>query len=152
VRAERTPTPVFSVNGVFNSPDFTAGIGGSIGIAVPIFSRNQGEIAASIATTSQLRAERDAMRRTVEISVFGTLVKIAAQRKLFDAYQQRLVPTAANLETLAEESYRAGRTSVLGVLDAQRNLRDFRREALQAGLDLQLLLADLEETLGTALP
>jgi len=119
---------------------------------LPIFSRNQGEIAASIAATSQLRAQRDAMRRTVETSVFGTLAKIDAQRKQFDAYQQRLVPTAANLETLAEESYRAGRTSVLGVLDAQRNLRDFRREALQAALDLQLLLADLEETLGTALP
>jgi outer membrane protein, heavy metal efflux system len=152
VRAERTPTPVFSVNGVFNSPDFTAGIGGSVGIAVPIFSRNQGEIAASIAATSQLRAQRDAMRRTVETGVFATLAKIDAQRRQFDAYQQRLVPTAANLETLAEESYRAGRTSVLGVLDAQRNLRDFRREALQAGLDLQLLLADLEELLGSALP
>jgi cobalt-zinc-cadmium efflux system outer membrane protein len=152
VRAERTPTPVFSVGGVFNSPDLSAGIGGSVGIVLPIFSRNQGEIAASIAATSQLRAQRDAMRRTVETSVFGTLAKIDAQRKQFDAYQQRLVPTAANLETLAEESYRAGRTSVLGVLDAQRNLRDFRREALQAALDLQLLLADLEETLGTALP
>ena len=152
VRAERTPTPVFSVNGLFNSPEFTSGIGGSVGIAVPIFSRSQGEIAASIAATSQLRAQRDAMRRTVETSVFATLARIDAQRRQFDAYQQRLVPTAANLETLAEESYRAGRTSVLGVLDAQRNLRDFRREALQAGLDLQLLLADLEEILGTALP
>jgi cobalt-zinc-cadmium efflux system outer membrane protein len=152
VRAERTPTPVFSIGGVFNSPELSAGIGGSVGIALPIFSRNQGEIAASIATTSQLRAQRDAMRRTVETNVFVTLAKIDAQRRQFDAYQQRLVATAANLETLAEESYRAGRTSVLGVLDAQRNLRDFRREALQAALDLQLLLADLEEILGTALP
>jgi outer membrane protein TolC len=50
---------------------------------------------------------------------------------------------------LAEESYRAGRTSVLGVLDAQRSLRDLTREALQAALDLQLSLADLEELLGT---
>ncbi len=38
---------------------------------------------------------------------------------------------------------------MLGVLDAQRNLRDLRREALQAALDLQLTIADLEEQLGT---
>jgi outer membrane protein TolC len=61
------------------------------------------------------------------------------------------VPTATDLETLAEESYRAGRTSVLGVFDAQRSLRDLTREALQAALDLQLSLADLEEILGTSI-
>ena len=61
----------------------------------------------------------------------------------------RLIPTATDLESLAEESYRAGRTSVLGVLDAQRSLRDVRREALQAALDLQMSFADLEEILGT---
>ena len=66
--------------------------------------------------------------------------------------RRQLVPTATNLEALAEESYRAGRTSVLGVLDAQRSLRDLSREALQAALDLQLSLADLEELLGTPLP
>jgi outer membrane protein TolC len=66
-----------------------------------------------------------------------------------EAYTQRLVPTATDLAALAEESYRAGRTSALGVLDAQRSLRDLRRDGLQAALDLQLSIADLEEILGT---
>ena len=70
---------------------------------------------------------------------------------LVDAYQRRLVPTATDLESLAQESYRAGRISLLGVLDAQRSLRDLRRDALQAMLDLQLSIADLEELLGTAI-
>jgi hypothetical protein len=38
------------------------------------------------------------------------------------------------------------------MLDAQRSLRDLRREALQVMLDLQFSLADLEEILGTTLP
>jgi outer membrane protein TolC len=88
----------------------------------------------------------------VENSVYGAIAKIDADRRQLDAFQQRLVPTATNLESLAEESYRAGRTSILGVLDAQRNLRDLRRDALQAMLDLQMALADLEEILGTGLP
>ena len=62
------------------------------------------------------------------------------------------MPTASDLEALAEESYRAGRTSVLSVFDAQRSLRDLRREALQAALELQFAIADLEELLGTSLP
>jgi outer membrane protein, heavy metal efflux system len=153
LRAERVPTPVFSVSGLFNAPpEFTSAIGAGISLSLPIFSRNQGEIAQSIATTAQLRGERAATLRDVENSVFGVVARIDAQRQQLEAYEQRLVPTASDLEALAEESYRAGRTSVLGVLDAQRSLRDLRREALQAALDLQLLLADLEEILGTQLP
>ena len=153
VRAERIPTPVFTVGGVFNAPgEFTAGLSGAVGIGLPIFSRNQGEIAESIAAASKLRAERDATRRTIENEVFGTLARIDARRRQVDAYRQRLVPTASNLESLAEESYRAGRTSVLAVFDAQRSLRDFRRDATQAALDLQFSIADLEQLLGTSLP
>ena len=150
LRAERTPTPVFSVSALFNNPpDFNAAPAAGVSLEIPLFSRNQGPIAASIATTSQLRSKRDATRRTVENAVYGTIARIDAERRQLEAYQQRLVPTATDLETLAEESYRAGRTSVLGVLDAQRSLRDLTREALQAALDLQLSIADLEEILGT---
>ena len=154
LRAERVPTPIFSIGGVFPhaSGEFTAGLSGAVSIGLPIFTRNQGEIAESIATTSQLRAERDSRQRTVENDVFGTLARIDARRKQVDAYRLRLVPTASDLEALAEESYRAGRTSVLSVFDAQRSLRDLRREALQAALELQFAIADLEELLGTSLP
>jgi len=65
---------------------------------------------------------------------------------------QRLIPVATELESLSEESYRAGRTSVLGVLDAQRSLRDLSREAVQASVDLQMALAELEDLLGAPLP
>jgi len=153
LRAERVPTPVFSVGGVFNNPgEFNAGLSAGLSVGVPIFSRNQGEIAQSIATTAQLRGQRDAARRDVENNVFGTVAKIEAQRRQVEAFQQRLVPTATDLESLAEESYRFGRTSILAVFDAQRSLRDLRREALQVMLDLQFSLADLEEILGTGLP
>jgi cobalt-zinc-cadmium efflux system outer membrane protein len=152
LRAERLPTPVFSFRSLFNGSDFDVTQGAAVSIEVPLFSRNQGDIAGSLATSTTLRLQRDATRRTLENSVFGTVAKIDAERQQVDAYERRLVPTATDLETLAEDSYRAGRTSVLAVLDAQRSLRDLRRDALQAALDLQMLLADLEELLGTPLP
>ena len=149
LRAERTPTPVFSAGALFNAPgEFDVASRFAVSVGVPIFSRNQGEIAGSIATAAQLRTRREATLRIVENQVYGTIARVEAARRQVEAYDQRLVPTATDLQTLAEESYRAGRTSVLGLLDAQRNLRDLRREGLQAALDLQIALADLEEVLG----
>jgi outer membrane protein, heavy metal efflux system len=153
LRAERAPTPVFSAGGLFNSPgEFSSASRVAVSVGVPLFSRNQGEIAGSIATTAQLRARRDATRRTIENEVYGVVARIDAERRHVAAFEQRLVPTATNLEALAEESYRAGRTSVLALLDAQRSLRDLRREALQAALDLQTSIAELEEILGAPIP
>ena len=153
LRAERVPTPTFSAGAVLNAPgEFNAGPRVGVTMGLPLFSRNQGGIAASIATSSQLRTQRDATERGIQNAVFGVLARIDAQRRQIDAYRQRLVPTATDLEGLSEESYRAGRTSVLGVIDAQRTLRDIREEAVQAGLDVQTSFAELEELLGTTLP
>lgn len=153
LRAERLPTPVFSFGAVLNAPgEFNAGPRAAVSIGLPLFSRNQGEIAASLATTTQLRAEREATARTIQNAVFGSLARIEAARRHSDAYARRLVPAATALEALTEESYRAGRASLLGVLEAERSLREIRSEALQAALDMQFSLAELEELVGSPLP
>ena len=153
LRAQRTPVPTFSIAALFNAPgDFGVAPSASVNVGLPIFSRNQGEISASIATTSQLRGQRDAIRRTVENAVYSATARVEAARRQTETFQQRLIPVATELESLSEESYRAGRTSVLGVLDAQRSLRDLSRDAVQAALDLQMALAELEDLLGRPLP
>lgn len=152
LRAARTPTPTFSISGLIDNPgEFNVGAGAGVSMELPLFSRNQGQIAESLATTAQLRARRAATLRTIENTIAGTIARIDAERRQLEAFERRLVPTANDLQSLAEESYRAGRTSVLGLLDSQRSLRELRRDALQAALDLQLSLAELEEILGTAL-
>jgi cobalt-zinc-cadmium efflux system outer membrane protein len=152
LRAERTPTPTFSVSSLFSNPgEFSAGAGAGVSVELPLFSRNQGQIAESLATTAQLRARRESTLRVVENTIAGTVARIDAERRHIEAFERRLVPTATDLQALAEESYRAGRTSVLGLLESQRVLRELRRDALQAALDLQLSIAELEEILGTAL-
>jgi outer membrane protein, heavy metal efflux system len=153
LRSERTPTPIFTAGAVFNAPgEFDAGHRIGVTVGVPLFNRNQGEIAAALARSLQLRAQRDATQRDIQSSLFGVIARLDAQRKQIGAYRDRLVPTATELEGLSEESYRAGRTAVLSVLEAQRTLKDVSEEALRAALDLQLSLAELEELLGTTLP
>jgi cobalt-zinc-cadmium efflux system outer membrane protein len=149
LKAERFPTPVFSLGAVFNAPgEFDAGYRAGLSFAVPLFDRNQGQIAGSLARADQARTRRDALRRSVEARAFAAHARAEAQRAQVAAYRETLVPTATTIESLAEEGYKLGRSPVLAVLDAQRSLRDVKTEYLASLLSLQSALADLEDVLG----
>ncbi len=152
LKAERVPTPTFSIGGVFDAPgEFQAGLAGGVSLAIPLFNRNGGEIAEANATLSQIHARRDAIRRTVENGVFSAVARIEALGRQLDSYRKTVVPAATELATLAEESYKLGRNTVLALIEAQRALRDVRREYLQALVDYQSAVADLEEVIGAAI-
>jgi outer membrane protein, heavy metal efflux system len=149
LKGERVPTPVFSLGAVFDAPgEFDVGYRAGVSLAVPIFDRNQGQIAGSLALADKARLRRDALRRSVEAKAFAAHARAAAQRAQVEAYRETLVPTATTIESLAEEGYRLGRSPVLAVLEAQRTLRDAKSEYLASLLSLQSALADLEDVLG----
>ena len=149
LKAERIPTPVFSLGAVFNAPgEYDVGYRAGLSLAVPLFDRNQGQIAGSLARADQARLHRDAVRRSVEAKAFAAHARALAQRAQVAAYRETLVPTATTIESLAEEGYRLGRSPVLAVLEAQRSLRDTKVEFLTSLLSLQSALADLEDVLG----
>ena len=149
LKAERFPTPVFSVGALFDAPgEFDVGYRAGLSLAVPLFDRNQGQIAGSLAKGEQARFRRDALRRSVEARAFAAHARAVAQHDQVTAYRETLVPTATTIESLAEEGYRLGRNPVLTVLDAQRTLRDVKSEYLAALLAFQSALADLEDVLG----
>jgi len=149
LKAERIPMPSFSIGAVLNAPgEYTAAPHAGISLSLPLFSRNQGEIAGSKAKRDQIRARRESVRRQVEAKVFAALERVTAQRAQVEAFRTTLVPTATSLQGLAEESYRLGRSSILAALDAQRSVRDVKYDYVQALLNLQSAVADLEEILG----
>jgi cobalt-zinc-cadmium efflux system outer membrane protein len=149
LKSERFPTPVFSLGAVLNAPgEFDVGYRAGLGLAIPLFARNQGEIAGSLARGGQARARRDALRRAVEARVFAAVARAEAQRAQVMSYRQTLVPTANTIESLAEEGYSLGRSPLLAVLGAQRSLRDVKSDYLRSLVSLQSALADLEDVLG----
>ena len=149
LKAERVPIPTFSFGTALNAPgEFNVGPHAGVSLSLPLFARNQGEIAGSMAKSDQIRARRESVRREVEAKVFAALERVTAQRAQVDAFRATLVPTATELQGLAEESYRLGRSSILAALDAQRSLRDVKYDYVQALLNLQSAVADLEDILG----
>ncbi|MGE5198322.1 MAG: TolC family protein [Rhodospirillaceae bacterium] len=149
LKAERIPTPMITGGVALNAPgEFDVGAHGGVSLTIPLFARNQGEIAGSMARTDTIKARREAVRRQVEASVFAAFERVAAHRAQVDAFRATLVPTATTIQGLVEESYRLGRDSILTTLIAQRALRDVKTEYLDALLALQAAVADLEDILG----
>lgn len=149
LKAERVPVPTFSFGVALNAPgEFDVGPHAGVSLALPLFSRNQGEIAGSLARTDTIRARREALGRQVEAKVFAAIERVTARRAQVETFRATLLPAATALQGLAEESYRLGRDSILAALLAQRSLRDVKYEYLQALLTLQEAVADLEDILG----
>jgi outer membrane protein TolC len=63
-----------------------------------------------------------------------------------------MIPRVAEVEGMAEDSYRSGQTGLVAMLQALQTARDLRLRAVDAGLDYQNALADLERAVGGPLP
>jgi cobalt-zinc-cadmium efflux system outer membrane protein len=151
LKAERIPDLVLDAGVDFNSPhDFRYGPRSQLSIGLPLFSRNQGEIAQSLANERVLEAETAATERSVSARVEAAYYDLEAQRTQVRLYRDRLLPVARQLESLAEESYRAGKTNILTAIQAQQDVQIVESSYLQSLEHLQDLYAGLEETVGGA--
>jgi len=149
---QRIPNLDVQFGSDFNAPpDFRAGPRGGFSIGLPIFSRNQGELAQSSATLRLLDAETAATRRAVAGRVEAAYFEWSTRRTQVELYRSTLVPAARRLQNLAEESYRAGKANILTVLDAQRNVQQVERDYLDSLSALQAAFAGMEETVGVSL-
>ena len=152
LKAERIPNLDLEYGLDFNAPhDFRVGPRSQVTLMLPIFSRNQGEIAQSFANQRVLDAETVAKKRAVAAIVEEAYFDWNAQQTQAGIYRQTLVPAVRQLEGMAEESYRAGKATILVVLDAQRNVQDVERTYQQGLLVLQSAFASLEEAVGAPL-
>jgi len=154
LKAERIPNLGIEWGVDFNSPGrdgFREGPRGQITMDLPLFSRNQGEIAQSQATQAALSGELTAARRAVDAKVESAYFDLEARRTQAQLYRDRLVPASRNLEELAEESYRAGKANILMVLGAQQDVQQVQREYLDSLLAVQSAFAQLEESVGAPL-
>ena len=151
LKAERIPDLDLEAGMDFNAPrDFRYGPRSQISIGLPLFSRNQGEIAESLANERVLEAETAATERSVSARVEAAFYDLEAQRTQVRLYHDRLLPVARQLESMAEESYRAGKTSILTAIAAQQAVQSVESSYLQSLEQLQDLYAGLEDTVGGA--
>jgi cobalt-zinc-cadmium efflux system outer membrane protein len=152
LRAERIPDFSAGIGADFNNPgSYTAGLRGQLSMAIPIFSRNQGEIAQSVATQHQISRQLRAQQKIIESEVQAAVLEFGARASQVKIFHDNLVPAAKRLAGMAEDSYKAGQSSILTVIDARRNTNQVQGEFLDSLLAAHAAFAALEEAVGAPL-
>jgi cobalt-zinc-cadmium efflux system outer membrane protein len=151
-KTQRIPNLDLSVGADFNSPpDFQTGAKGGLGVSIPIFNHGQGEVALSSARMELLRLTIASQQINVSAQVASAYFDYVAKARQAQQYREPIVPQTARMEQMAEESYQAGKTNVLTLLDTQRRLNDIQKAYLDALFAAQSSFATLEEAVGVPL-
>ena len=152
LRAERIPDLSVGIGADLNNPpDYQAGLRGQFSVTLPVFARNQGEIAQSLASQKFLELDLAATKRRIESEVDSASLEFGARSNQVGIFRDNLLPAARRLAQMAEESYKAGKANILTVIDAQRNASQVEQEYLDSLVAAQFAFAALEETVGVPL-
>lgn len=115
-----------------------------IGAPIPVFNKNQGNIAAARAEYCRALAE---MQR-IENAIKGRLAVVSRDFETASAavakYSQDILPSAAESMKLAELAYRSGETSFVQVLVARRTYFDSNLQFVAAQTQLAQAQARLD--------
>jgi cobalt-zinc-cadmium efflux system outer membrane protein len=146
--------PEFGVMGAVThrDPDFDWGWRAGVTLTLPLFHNHGAEATLEEATLSQLTAERDAQSAEVRSKVASAWNLADARGKQYARYRDEILPTAQEVEAMAEDSYRSGQTGLVELIQSISSVRDARARAIEAGLAYQDALADLEEAMGAPVP
>jgi cobalt-zinc-cadmium efflux system outer membrane protein len=122
--------------------------GFSVGIKLPLWNANRGEIAR--AEAEQQIAAAAAARERIDVLTeletrLTTLVVAADQASLLE---REILPQATRSLELARLLYEEGETSLLDLLDAQRTFREAQRERLESHLAQASAVADVQRLAG----
>jgi outer membrane protein, heavy metal efflux system len=155
-RAERWPNPTVGLQYTHSefqvSGDLADQLGTSVSVPLPIFNRNQGEIARAEAEALIARREVEKLRLTipqeVRSAVSSYTLARARARRLEDAFLHQ----AGEARQAAEVSYREGAVSLLEFLEAERTYVQTEREHLAALRDANTAAFDVTRAAALEVP
>ena len=91
---------------------------------IPVFNRNQGEIARAQRESLQALARIEALRAQIENEVQVAYDQYASSRSQVDRIERDMLQQAKDVRDTTEYSYRRGEASFVEFLDAQRAYND----------------------------
>jgi cobalt-zinc-cadmium efflux system outer membrane protein len=122
--------------------------GWSVGVRVPLWNANRGDIARADAATRISRAESERVRIELVTELQGRLKELQIAGDEVSLLDSELLPAAERSVGLVRLSFEEGETSLLDLLDAQRTFRDTQRETAAAHLALSLALGEVQKLAG----
>jgi cobalt-zinc-cadmium efflux system outer membrane protein len=121
---------------------------GGVGLTLPVFHRGQEATAVANARLARLRAERDALQRTIEAEVRGAAATHDALRAAASEYERTVLPLIEENERLALESYEVGQIGLAELLLVRREALDARRSFIDQLIETRLAEVELRARTG----
>ncbi len=119
---------------------------------LPIFNRNQGEIARASAQQRQLEERVRALEAEIANEVASAYADYTTARDIVATIEQQMLAEARQVRTTTEYSYRAGEASFLEFLDAVRAFNETMQDYNEARAAYARSLYALDALTGKAAP
>jgi outer membrane protein TolC len=123
---------------------------GMVGVSVPLWfwGKQLPEIREAKANLEAAKADYKSAENTAVFEARSAFAKYQAARNLVEIYETGVLPQATSAVTTARRAYESGSLSFLELLDSLRMLRDLQMEYFGSVAELQVSLADLEQSVG----
>lgn len=118
-------------------------------IQMPIFDRNQGEIARTGLAIAQAREQEKSTSGQVLTDVRDAFESLRASDRIVGLYRSGYLNDAQESRDISEFAYKHGAASLLDFLDAERSNRAIQLSYRQALASYLLALEQLREAVGT---
>lgn len=118
-------------------------------IEIPVFDRNQGEIARTNYAITQSQETETAVQETVMTDVTTAYEAVRTGEKVVKLYQSGYLQDSQESRDISEYAYKRGSASLLEFLDAERTYRSTQLAYRQALATYMLAVEQLREAVGT---
>jgi cobalt-zinc-cadmium efflux system outer membrane protein len=126
-----------------NSAGFT------MNIEIPIFDRNQGEIARTHYAINQAQETSTGASETVMTDVANAYQGVKTSAQVVELYTSGYLKQAEDSRDISEYAYKRGAVSLLDFLDAERSYRSTQLAYRQALATYMLAIETLRQAVGT---
>jgi outer membrane protein, heavy metal efflux system len=116
---------------------------------LPIFNRNQGEIARAQSGITQAREQASETTQQVSTDVVAAFANLQTNDQIIQLYQGGYVDQAKQSRDISEYAYRKGAASLLDYLDSERTYRANQLAYRQALASYMLALEQMRQAVGT---
>jgi cobalt-zinc-cadmium efflux system outer membrane protein len=120
------------------------GLTAGFSMALPLFDRNQGVIAAAQVRRQQTQAQEQATRIRLQAQLFALYQQVLASRDLLSTLQTEALPQARAALDQTQVGYDRGRFSYLELGVAQQELVSLREAVIETAADYHRLITEIE--------
>ncbi len=122
-----------------------------LSVPLPLFNRNQGDIAAARARI--LKGQHESMAARVEVNAvfLEAYSRLAASSERLKALEKEILPSAQEVYDATSKGYSVGGYDLLNVLEAQRTVYATRLEIINARTEFQKAKVQIEALTGRGL-